>query len=80
MMMVNLELGRRLQWSRRGREGERSGHCVNGVRRDSVLGKKKGKEKLGRKGPSSMLDNLSSKRFTTSLNLRKNLPSLIAFK
>lgn len=44
MMMVNLELGRRLQWSRRGREGERSGHCVNGVRRDSVLGKKKGRE------------------------------------
>lgn len=44
MMMVNLELGRRLQWSRRGREGERSGHCVNGVRRDSVLGKKKGRK------------------------------------
>lgn len=41
MMMVNLELGRRLQWSRRGREEERSGHCVNGVRRDSVLGKKR---------------------------------------
>lgn len=44
MMMVNLELGRRLQWSRRGREGERSGHCVNGVRRDTIPWEKKGRE------------------------------------
>lgn len=49
MMMVNLELERRLQWSRR--EGGESGHRVNAVRRDGVLGKKKKRKgKFGRKG------------------------------
>lgn len=79
MMMVNLELGRRLQWSRRGGKGN-GRVTVSMVCEETVSLGKKGKGKLGRKGPSSMLDNLSSKRFTTSLNLRKNLPSLIAFK
>lgn len=51
MMMVNLELERRLQWSRR--EGGGSRVTVSMLCEESgVLGKKKRRKgKLGRKGP-----------------------------
>lgn len=43
MMMVNLELERRLQWSRREGGGE-SGHRVNAVRRERCPWEKKKEE------------------------------------
>lgn len=50
MMMVNLELERRLQWSRRGGKGN-GRVTVSMVCEETVSLGKKGKGKLGRKDP-----------------------------
>lgn len=71
MMMVNLELERRLQWSRR--EGGESGHRVNAVRRERCPWEKKKEEGKIRSKRFVLTPRCSTiYSFTTSLNLRKN--------